>query len=420
MTINTTQPSPSTPASPFTSATQAATGTAYLDYSASAPLRPEVADAMAPWLVAGAAGNPSSVHRAGRRARAALEDARDQIADALGVHPLNVLFTSGATEANNLAIAGAFQSHQATTETRPHVVAGALDHPSIIEPLLHARRQDQARLLFLTPPGVGEEDCGLIGADLVGEAIRPDTALVVGTVVTSELGSIQPVDDWLATIASADQDRGPEAAIWTHLDGTQAIGKCSLNGVANRCASFALSAHKVGGPQGIGVLIVDRGREIVSPILGGGQERGIRSGTIPVALCVGAAMAIDQAINEQATEMVRLGALKDRFLAGIEGSAWVPTVARAHQVPTVIHLTTPDTDSEAVIMALDRAGVYVSAGTACQSGAIKTSPLVEAINIAPHTATLRLSMGWATTQEDVDLAARALGRVPVGNHHPAV
>lgn len=391
---------------------------AYLDYAASAPLRPAVAEAMAPWLVATAVGNASSVHRAGRRARTALEDARDQIADALGVHPLNVLFTSGATEANNLAIAGAMQAHAAKRVDRPHVIASALDHPSVTEPLAHARRGDRACLMILTPPGVGHEDCGQISADAIAEAIRPNTALVVGTMVTSELGSIQPVDAWFEAVSAAESARDNEHPIWTHLDGTQAIGKCPLNGVANRCTSFALSAHKVGGPQGIGVLIVDRGKDIVSPILGGGQERGIRSGTIPVALCVGAGMAVQQAVAEQAAEMARLAVLKERFLTAIGESAWIPTVPNAHQAPTFTHLTTPDTDSEAVIMALDRAGVYVSAGTACQSGAIKTSPLVEAINIAPHTATLRISMGWATTEADVDLAASALLAVPVGNHHP--
>lgn len=412
--MTTIPPLPSTP-SPTPGTTRPS---AYLDYAASAPLRPAVAEAMAPWLLATSVGNASSVHRAGRRARTALEDARDQIADALGVHPLNVLFTSGATEANNLAIAGAIQAHAAKRVDRPHVIASALDHPSVTEPLLHARRGDHARLMILTPPSVDHEDCGQISAEAIGEAIRPNTSLVVGTVVTSELGSIQPVDAWLEVIGAMEGERGSGHQIWTHLDGTQAIGKCPLNGVANRCTSFALSAHKVGGPQGIGVLIVDRGKEIVSPILGGGQERGIRSGTIPVALCVGAGMAVQEAVAEQATEMARLSVLKDRFLAAISGSAWTPTVANAYQAPTFAHLTTPDTDSEAVIMALDRAGVYVSAGTACQSGAIKTSPLVEAINIAPHTATLRISMGWATTEADVDLAAAALLEVPVGNHHP--
>lgn len=390
----------------------------YLDYAASAPLRPEVAEAMAPWLLATAAGNASSVHRAGRRARTALEDARDQVADALGVHPLNVLFTSGATEANNLAIAGALQAHATSRDDRPQVVASALDHPSVTEPLLHARREDNAQLMILTPPSVDQRDCGLISADAVAEAIRPNTALVVNTVVTSELGSIQPVNDWLEVISAAEQTNQLGQPIWTHLDGTQAVGKCQLDGIPNRCSSFALSAHKVGGPQGIGVLVVDRAKKIVSPILGGGQERGIRSGTIPVALCVGAGMAIHQAVAEQEQEMERLGALKARFLDAIAGSAWAPTVDTVNQVSTITHLTAPDTDSEAVVMALDRAKVYVSAGTACQSGAIKTSPLVEAINIAPYTATLRLSTGWATNEQDMDLAAAALLDVPVGNHHP--
>ena len=386
------------------------TSPAYLDYAASSPVRPEVAEAMAPWLNPEAGGNPSSVHRAGRKARTALEDARDLIADALGVHPLSVLFTSGATEANNLAIAGALQRARPGDGRVPHIIAGAMDHPSVIAPLEQAKRLGQAKVTFLTPPTLGHPDCGRIDADLVRYFVRPETTMLIGTVVTSELGAVQPVDEWLTALsAHPDPDQ-----VWSHLDATQAVGKCDLGDLANQVTSMALSAHKLGGPQGVGVLILDRGKEVVSPILGGGQERGIRSGTIPVALCVGAGQAVHLAITRRASEMAHLGALKAHLLDGIAGSPWQATIAPAIQVPSMVHLTTPDTDTEAVIMALDRAGVYVSAGTACQSGAIQVSPLVHAINLAPHTATIRLSMGWATTQAHIDQAVEALLAVPVG------
>lgn len=385
---------------------------AYLDYAASAPMRPEVAEAMAPWLLADHAGNPSSIHRAGRQARTALEDARDRIADALGVHPLDVLFTSGATEANNLAIAGALQAVRTDWPTDYcHVLAGTTDHSSILEPLTHTQQGPRLSLLALDPQTVGHERCGVIDAQEVADAITPQTALVVGTAVTSELGAIQPLEDWMTVI---DDHAAQCYRPWVHVDATQAIGKIPLGAIPNRATSLAMSAHKLGGPQGVGVLVLDRAKTVVSPILGGGQERGIRSGTIPVALCVGAGVAVHQAVTTGQAEMDRLATLKTRLLNGLAGSGWDNTVHPAYQVASCCYLTAPNTDTEMAIMALDRAGVFVSAGSACQSGAIKTSPVREAINLPPHTATLRLSMGWATTEADIDLAIKALLALPVG------
>ncbi|WP_336248684.1 cysteine desulfurase family protein [Stomatohabitans albus] len=379
----------------------------YLDYAASAPLHPKVREAMDPWLDPVHAGNPSAVHRAGRQARTALEDARDRIADALGIHPLDVLFTSGATEANNLAIAGALQG-----DAQAHVIAGATDHPSVIEPLTYAQTQGRCTLTWCTPMPVGNPDCGVIPAEHVTAALTPQTRLVVGTLVTSELGAIQPISNWLNAMSVHDEQANHP--IWSHIDATQGIGRVPLEDIAARCTSMAISAHKLGGPQGVGVCIVRRNKTIISPILGGGQERGIRSGTIPVALCVGAGEAIAHAVNNQQREQQRIQVLSDSLVDGLTGTSWTPTVRSPHRVANIVHLTAPDTDTETAVMALDRAGVYVSAGTACQSGALKTSPLIKAIGLAPTQATLRLSMGWASTTQDIAQAVSALTKMAAG------
>lgn len=380
---------------------------AYLDYAASAPLRPEVVEAMAPWLDAGHVGNPSSIHQAGRQARIGVEDARDLVAQALGVHPLEVLFTSGATEANNMAIWGALAEHP-----NAHVIAGSTDHPSITQPLDYAQQTGRAQVSIIDPARVDSSRCGRIESDAVLKAVNEDTQLLIGTKVTSEMGVIQPISDWFDALDECHPDF--LTTKWAHVDATQALGRVDIRPLAKRYTSMALSAHKVGGPQGVGVLALHRAKQLISPILGGGQERGIRSGTIPVALVVGAAQAIVSATQHREQEEERLRALSKRLREGLAGTDWTPTVAARHHVPDIVHITAPDTDTEPMVMALDRAGVYVSAGTACQSGALRDSILVQAIGIPGSSATLRLSFGWATTQADIDQAITALREIPTG------
>lgn len=396
----------------------------YLDYAASAPVRPEVTQAMLPWMGLLGGGNPSAVHRAGRRARAAVEDARDQIAAALGVTPLEVIFTSGATEANNLAIYGAIQAAQGEDGRSLAMVSGGTDHPSITKPLAYLAKRGDITSTVVNPAPFGTPDCGVIGAAQIADALSPETVMVLGTLVTSELGAIQPIHDWIdqaifPDYGSVASKAGPKvgnptrSGPWVHLDITQAIGKLpiapfSMAATDQRITSLALSAHKVGGPQGVGVLAVDRAKSIISPILGGSQERGIRSGTIPVALAVGAGEAVALAVAEQGEEATRLHTLKTQLLSALAGSGWEPTVDPANQIASTCHLTKAKVDPDTTMMALDQGGLCVSAGTACQSGAVQASSLIASLSLPEDRATVRLSMGWATTESDIAHAVKVL------------
>lgn len=348
----------------------------YLDYNATAPARPEVIAAVTEAMAL--PGNPSSVHTAGRQARRAVEDARAQVARMVGTIAPNVVFTSGATEANNIALRG---------WDRPmRVLTSSVEHPSVIEAL-------EAERIPVTSTGLLDLDA--LRALL--EKPNDRQALVSVMLVNNETGVIQPMAEIIALAREYD------AVL--HCDAVQAAGKLPLDFDESGLDLLSLSGHKIGGPKGIGALVVNPKHHIRSLIHGGGQEKGRRSGTENVAGCVGFGVAAEIAL-EEIEEQSRYKDLRDRLEAAV--SKALPQVVvigdGAERVGTVTCLALPGVGSETQVMAMDLAGIAISAGSACSSGKVKRSQVVSAMGYGDEIAgsSIRVSLGWATTEADID------------------
>lgn len=348
---------------------------AYLDYNATAPLRAEARAALMAAL--DAVGNPSSVHGPGRAARRIVEDAREAVASLAGVAPAQVVFTSGGTEANNLALRGA---------GRERVLVSAIDHD--------AARLAVAGAETLPVAPDGRVDPRAVAAVLARDA-RP--ALVSVMAANNETGVIQPV----AEIAAVARDAGA----LMHCDAVQAAGRVALDFAGWGVDLMSLSAHKLGGPQGVGALIARDGVTLEPMNRGGGQERSRRGGTENVAGIAGFGAAARAALDGLA-DMARIAALRDRLEAEI--LAAVPDArvigADAPRLANTSCLALPGAKAETIVMALDLAGVAVSAGAACSSGKVTRSAVLAAMGIDPDLAegAIRVSLGWATGAADID------------------
>lgn len=357
----------------------------YLDHAATTPLAAEVAEAMASWITAGAVGNASSLHAAGRRARAAVEDARDRVAAALGVTPLEVLFTSGGTEADNQAIKGLVWSGG----PGGHVVTTAIEHHAVLETVEWLRDYQGVKATV-----VGVDPYGTVDPDEVLAAVQPDTRVVSVMAANNELGTIQPID----VLGPALADRG----VPLHVDAVQAFGKVPMPLEEWRPAALALSAHKFNGPTGVGVLVLRRDLQPHPVLHGGGQERGVRSGTLNVAGIVGLGAAAERAVAHLDTFGTVVRARRDALLDGL--LAVDDTTLNGHperRLPHNAHAGIGGVDAEALLMGLDRAGIQCSTGSACQSGAAQRSHVLDAIGAREDAAHLRFTLGPETSDDDV-------------------
>ena len=363
----------------------------YLDHAATTPLRPEARAAMLPWL-GEAFGNPSGAHPVARRARRAVDEARDAVAAALGCRPDEVVFTSGGTEADNLAIRGVH-------DARPGPVAcTAIEHEAVLQPV-------QA----VGGTTVPVDRTGRVDLDALS-ALDPATTLVSVMAANNELGSVQP----LAEAAAAVRERAPGAVL--HTDAVQAAPWLDLATLAAPADLVSVSAHKLGGPQGVGALVARRGTPLRAQALGGGQERELRSGTHNVAGIVGFAAAIEAAGRDRDERAARVAALRDRLadglLAAVPGAVetGVEGGDRRHRLPGTVHVCLPGVESEALLFLLDEAGVCASAASACASGAQQASHVLAAVGVpvALASGALRLSLGWTSTAADVDAALAAI------------
>jgi cysteine desulfurase len=376
---------------------------AYLDYAASAPLRPEAADA---WARAAAPGNPSSLHAAGREARSTVEAARETVAESFGAAPAEVLFTSGGTESCNLALAGIFHARQADAP-RPHVLVSAVEHPAIGEAarLLASRHGAILTRLEVDPDGIVRVE---MVADLLEQ--RGDGIGVISVMgANNETGAIQP----LPQIVALAQARG----VPVHSDLVHVAGKVPIEFGASGLAAASISAHKLGGPAGIGALLARRSAPLAPVFGGGGQERRVRSGTLDARSAAGFAAAASLASREAAgtpgdgtpARAEQLLEPLDRWVRACGGVA-VNRTPPAH-VPGTRLVTVPGCSAEVMTYVLDREGVAVSAGSACSAGVVGPSPVLEAMGLGPEeTASgLRCSVGWASTPQDV---ARLLDVLP--------
>jgi len=384
----------------------------YLDHAATTPLRPEALEAMLPFLQ-GAYGNPSGQHAAARQAKTAIEEAREQVAAALGAKPAEIVFTGGGTEADNLAVKGAARS----ARDRGHgdgVVTTAVEHHAVLHSCDRLGR-DGFRVAK-----VGVDSDGVVDLEALAAALDDRTTVVSVMLANNEVGTIQP----LAAVAAVMAERAPRAVL--HTDAVQAAAWLDVATAAADAALIAISAHKFGGPKGVGALVVRPAAKLVPVIDGGGQERDLRSGTHNVAGIVGMAAALTATVANRGEEAPRVAALRDRLAAGIAAGLADGAVRMngdpAGKLVNNCHLAFPGVEAEALLLLLDRDGVCASAGSSCASGALEPSHVLSAMGLPVDLArsSVRLTLGWPTTEAEVDEAmgvitagvARLAGRVP--------
>jgi len=361
----------------------------YLDHAATTPVREEVFDAMKPFY-GPRFGNPSSTHRWGREARAALDEARERVGRCLGARADEICFTSGGTEADNLAILGAWRALKAKGRTA--VVTTPIEHKAILGAVHQAAQEGaEERLLGMTHDGV--IDPASFDA-LVDEKVAVCTIMWVN----NEIGSIQPVP----ALAAKAKQRGA----LVHTDAVQAFGKIRIDAQTQQFDFLTISGHKFGAPKGIGALFIRRGTHIEPLMHGGTQDRGRRPGTENVAAAVGLARAAELTLAECEAHCARIRKLRDKLEAGI--LARIPDAVihgrGAERAPHIVNVSVPGTDSESLLMALDLRGIAASGGSACQSGSISPSHVLTAIGVRPDlaSAAIRMSLGVLTTDQSID------------------
>src|SRR6056297_3305900 len=370
----------------------------YLDHAATTPLGRPAREAMAPWLDAGVAANPSSVHRSGQRARAAVETARERLAAAIGGAPGELIFLSGATEADALAIGG-------TLEAKPPdapLVVSAAEHAAVLQ--VASREALRGRPVAWLDPGPG----GAPTPDTLRRALRGlavPAGLVAVMHTNNETGALADVPA-LAAIAK-------EHGAAFHCDAVQALGYVPIDVRSLGADLVALSSHKIGGPQGVGALWVRDGHELVPQALGGAQERGRRAGTHAVAAIVGFGAAARAAARDAPANATRTAALRDRLARALTRSEGVHENVDGPRGPKHLSVRVDGVDGEALLLALDDAGVELSAGSACAAGSVEPSHVLTAMGMSREAAraSLRFSLSAGTSEQEVAVAAERFAHV---------
>jgi cysteine desulfurase len=370
----------------------------YLDYQATTPCDPRVVDAMMPWFTKDF-GNPHSAeHKLGWDAAEAVDRARDLVAGEIGAKGRDIVFTSGATESNNLAIKGVCR-HRRTAEGRDRIITVASEHACVLESAARLEREG----FEVTRLGVGPD--GLIDLAALEAALDERVALVSVMAVNNEIGVIQP----LAEVGRLAHGVGA----WFHTDAAQAFGKIDLDVERDGIDLMSISGHKIYGPKGVGALYLSRRKPKVQvePLMdGGGQERGLRSGTLPTPLCVGLGKAAEIAGREREAEAARLKGLRDSLLERLEGEidGLFLNGSRQARIAGNLNVTIPGLESQELMAALD--GLAISSGSACSSGAPGASHVLQALGLEAGkvAASLRLGLGRFTTDEEVESAADQL------------
>lgn len=358
----------------------------YLDYAATTPVRREVREAMRPYFD-DRFGNPSSVHRWGREARAALEDARARLAAAVGASPGEIVFTRGGTEADNLAVLGRSRAARGAL-----IVCSAIEHKAVLKTA--AAAQAEGSPLQVLPC----DSQGRVDPESLEEWLPLQPAVVSVMWVNNEIGVLQSIPELAERCAAA--------GVPFHTDAVQALGKVPLHLDQVPIAMASVSAHKIGGPKGVGALFVRRGTKLEPLIHGGGHERGLRAGTEDVAGAVGLAVAAELAVAEREAFAARLGVLRDRLETSLR--ARVPDLvvngAEAERAPHITNVSVPGVPNETLLLTLDMEGIAVSSGSACSSGAVTPSHVLSALGLPPEISapSVRFSLGNGTTEEEID------------------
>jgi cysteine desulfurase len=361
----------------------------YLDHAATTPVRAEVLAAMEPFF-GPKFGNPSSVHRWGREARAALDDARERLAATLGASSDEIVFTSGGTECDNLAILGSWRLLR--EKGKRAVVTTPIEHKAILAAMHHAKHEGaEERLLAV-------DGSGLVRDESFDALVDDDVAVCSVMWVNNEIGTVQPI----AKLAERAKARG----VLFHTDAVQAFGHIPVSVKTTPVDILSLSGHKIGAPKGIGAIYIRRGTFVEPLQFGGSQNRGVRPGTENVAAAVALARAAELAIEELTTEMPKIESMRDQLQRELEERIpdAVVHAAGAPRAPHILNISVPGTDSESMLLALDMSGVACSSGSACQSGTVDPSHVLEAIGVPRELAiaAVRMSLGSLTTQACVE------------------
>ena len=370
----------------------------YLDHAATTPVDPEVAEAMSR-VLHDTHGNPSSIYAEGRAARAAVDRARDEVAAAIEAEPSEIVFTSGGTEADNLALRGALKARR---DERDGLVTTAIEHHAVIDTARDLERYEHVRLTV-----VGVDRQGVVDPAAMREAIDERTSLVSVMHANNEIGTIEPI----AEIGGICRDLG----VTFHSDAVQTVGALEVDVRKIPIDLLSINAHKFYGPKGVGALYVRRGTRLATMQTGGGQEKGRRTGTENVAGIVGLGVAMRIARERRATESPRQARLRDRLISGVRTR--VPDVVlNGHptdRLPNNASFCVPGTDGESLIVALDLEGFAVSSGSACTSGETEPSHVLLALGLDREVAkgSLRVTVGRSTAEADVDAFVRALEHI---------
>ncbi|WP_129842625.1 cysteine desulfurase family protein [Streptomyces sp. RFCAC02] len=377
----------------------------YFDHAATTPMVPEAIAAMTAQLTA--TGNASALHGAGRRARRVVEESRESLAAALGARPGEIVFTSGGTEADNLAVKGLYWSRRAADPRRVRVLSSPVEHHAVLDAVRWLADHEGAAVEWLPV-----DPYGRVHPDALREALARDpdgTALVTVMWANNEIGTVQPVAE-LAAVAA-------EYGVPLHSDAVQAVGQLDVGFAASGAAALSVSGHKVGGPYGIGALLLGRDVTPMPVLHGGGQERDVRSGTLDVPAIAAFAAAAGAAVAGRDAFARRVGALRDDLVAAV--TAAVPDAVLggdpdpAGRLPANAHFAFPGCEGDALLLLLDAQGIECSTGSACTAGVAQPSHVLLATGAGPELArgTLRFSLGHTTTADDVAAVARAIGPV---------
>ena len=379
--------------------------TAYLDHAATTPMLPEALAAMASEL--SQPGNASSLHSSGRRARRVVEESREELAAALGARPHEVVFTAGGTEADNLAVKGLFWQRRDEDGNRRRILASAVEHHAVLDPLVWLAERVDRQPDDLGAVTLGRLDVGALRAEIDRHA--DSIAFVTVMWANNEVGTIQPIGEVV--------DAAREHGIPVHSDAVQAAGSLAVDFEASGLDAMTMSGHKLGGPVGAGALLLRRGIELTPVIHGGGQERGVRSGTLDAPAVRALAVATAAAAARRPDESLRLAGLRDDLVDGVLAS--VPDAVLqgdpdpAGRLPGNAHLTFAGCEGDSLLYLLDARGVECSTGSACQAGVPQPSHVLKAMGLDDETArgALRFSLGHTSTASDVDALVDAIGPV---------
>jgi len=381
--------------------------TVYLDHAATTPILPEAAAAMTAQL--SSVGNANSLHASGRAARRVVEESRETVARVLGCRPGEVVFTSGGTEADNLALKGLYWSRSGADPRRTRILSSAVEHHAVLDPLHWLAEEESARVELIAVDKLGRVDLEAFRAAVASD---PDSIALVSVMwANNEVGTVQPIAE-IVEIAHAH-------GIPVHTDAVQAVGQVPVDFSASGVDAMTVTGHKIGGPYGVGALLVRREVQLTALLHGGGQERDVRSGTIDAPAIAGFATACELAVKHQTELATRLTALRERLVSGVlervPAAAFNgdPVNGPEHRLPGNAHLTFPGCEGDSLLMLLDARGIECSTGSACNAGVPQPSHVLLAMGCDDEQAraSLRFSLGHTSTEADVDALLKAI--VPV-------